>query len=259
MRFLRGKKKVFSGRETLIEDKTTDPLFMKVGANYYFYHTDHLGTPQKMTAVNGAVVWSAKHSSFGEADVDAASTVTNPLRFPGQYFDAETGLYYNYFRYYNAMISRYNRSDPAGIFVGNNISKLNHLYLYANSNPLMFKDPLGLGAISCFFKGTVALLKCGSNKSKALDLYIENANRVEKEYWWCKWDRYFCKNKELRDKKNSEIDCKFYWDNYASAYTARLDSVNHLPDHIKQKIQKYGNECYNAITKFAVGCAGSFL
>ncbi len=75
----------------------TDPLFIKEGSSYFFYHTDHLGTPHKMTAVNGAVVWSAKYSSFGEASVDANSTITNNLRFPGQYFDGETGLYYNYF------------------------------------------------------------------------------------------------------------------------------------------------------------------
>jgi YD repeat-containing protein len=66
---------------------TTDPLFMKVGGQYYFYQNDHLGTPQKLTAVNGAVVWSAKYSSFGEAAVHPSSTIVNNLRFPGQYFD----------------------------------------------------------------------------------------------------------------------------------------------------------------------------
>ena len=40
---------------------TTDPLFMKTDGQYYFYHNDHLGTPQKMTDVSGAVVWSAKY------------------------------------------------------------------------------------------------------------------------------------------------------------------------------------------------------
>ncbi|MCP4703099.1 MAG: hypothetical protein GY865_00695 [candidate division Zixibacteria bacterium] len=44
----------------------TDPLFMKQGSEYFFYHNDHLGTPQKMTAVNGLVVWAAKYSSFGK-------------------------------------------------------------------------------------------------------------------------------------------------------------------------------------------------
>lgn len=78
----------------------TDPVFMKVGTEYYFYHNDHLGTTQKMTGVNGAVVWSAKYSSFGEAGVGSASTVENNLGFPGQYYDEETGLHYNFWRYY---------------------------------------------------------------------------------------------------------------------------------------------------------------
>ncbi|CAB1062354.1 Rhs-family protein, partial [Olavius sp. associated proteobacterium Delta 1] len=70
----------------------------KVGGQYYFYQNDHLGTPQKLTAVNGAVVWSVKYFSFGKADVDASSSITNNLRFAGQYFDQESGLHYNYNR-----------------------------------------------------------------------------------------------------------------------------------------------------------------
>ena len=73
---------------------STDPLFMKGGENYYFYHNDHLGTPQKITAINGTVVWSAKYESFGKADVDPNSTAINNLRFPGKYYDQETGLHY---------------------------------------------------------------------------------------------------------------------------------------------------------------------
>jgi len=94
---------------------TTDPLFMKEGGDYYFYQNDHLGTPQKMAGVNGGAVWSAKYSSFGEATVDGSSNITNNLRFPGQYFDEETGLHYNYHRYYDPMTARYLRTDPLNI------------------------------------------------------------------------------------------------------------------------------------------------
>jgi RHS repeat-associated protein len=80
---------------------------MKIGAAYYWYHNDHLGTPKMMTTSSGAVVWKAKYSSFGKATVDPSSTVVNPLRFPGQYEDAETGLHYNRFRYYNPEDGRY--------------------------------------------------------------------------------------------------------------------------------------------------------
>jgi large repetitive protein len=117
---------------------TTDPLFMKEGTNYYFYHNDHLGTPQKMTSVNGAVVWSAKYSSFGEASIDAGSTVTNNLRFPGQYYDSETGLHYNYHRYYDPSAGRYLTPDPIGLEGGIN------LFAYVENNPSNNTDPYGL-------------------------------------------------------------------------------------------------------------------
>ncbi|MCK5228806.1 MAG: RHS domain-containing protein, partial [Desulfobulbaceae bacterium] len=114
----------------------TDPVFMKVGSEYYFYHNDHLGTPQKMTAINGAVVWIAKYNAFGNASVDGSSAVVNSLRFPGQYFDDETGLHYNWQRYYDLQTGRYLTPDPIGLSGGGN------LYIYAN--PVNFIDPLGL-------------------------------------------------------------------------------------------------------------------
>ena len=116
---------------------TTDPLFMKVGSNYYFYHNDHLGTPQKMTATNGAIVWSAKYESFGKAAVEV-ETVVNNLRFPGQYYDSETRLHYNLYRYYAFKVGRYLRCDPIGL------ARYISLYNYVNCNPIRYKDPYGL-------------------------------------------------------------------------------------------------------------------
>jgi RHS repeat-associated protein len=116
---------------------TTDPLFMKQGSSYYYYHNDHLGTPQKLTAGNGAIVWSAKYNSFGKTTVEV-ETVENNLRFPGQYYDEETGLHYNYHRYYDSGVGRYLRADPIGFEGGIN------LYTYVLNNPNNFLDPEGL-------------------------------------------------------------------------------------------------------------------
>jgi RHS repeat-associated protein len=77
-------------------------------------HNDHLGTPQKMTDALGTLVWAADYKPFGEANV-TISTITNNLRFPGQYFDAETGLNYNYFRNYNPQIGRYMTVDRVNL------------------------------------------------------------------------------------------------------------------------------------------------
>ena len=132
---------------------TTDPLFMKVGSQYYFYQNDHLGTPQKLTAVNGAVVWSAKYSSFGEAEIDMSYTITNNLRFPGQYFDVETGLHYNYYRYYDSKNGRYLRADPVGV----QDEEIN-LFVYVLNNPNLKFDAFGLSQqtceVGCVLKGT---------------------------------------------------------------------------------------------------------
>ncbi len=117
---------------------TTDPLFLRTGGEYYFYHNDHLGTPQKLTAINGAVVWSAKYEAFGKASIDPSSTITNPLRFPGQYYDVETGFYYNFYRYYDIGISRYLRQDPF------RSKSKDNLFAYVKNNPIGIRDPLGL-------------------------------------------------------------------------------------------------------------------
>ncbi len=86
---------------------TVDPLWLKENGEYHYYQTDHLGTPQKLVKQNGAVTWSAGYSAFGQATVEV-ETVTNNLRFPGQY--------YNWMRYYASEIGRYLRIDPISPF-----------------------------------------------------------------------------------------------------------------------------------------------
>lgn len=93
-----------------------------------------------MTDGSGQVVWSADYKPFGEATV-TVSTITNNLRFPGQYFDAETGMNYNYYRDYNPVIGRYAQADPIGLDAGVN------LYSYVGNGPLNNTDPLGLKCV----------------------------------------------------------------------------------------------------------------
>jgi len=84
------------------------------------YHNDHLGTPQFLRIDTGTVAWKATYTPFGEA-VASIQTVENPFRFPGQYYDSETGLHYNYFRYYNPQTGRYITPDPIGLEGGINL------------------------------------------------------------------------------------------------------------------------------------------
>jgi RHS repeat-associated protein len=109
------------------------------GQGLYFIHTDHLATPQALTDEAGQIVWQASYGPFGEAQLTAAQLPFN-LRFPGQYFDQETGLHYNWHRYYDPQTGRYITSDPIGLSGGLNT------YVYVHGNPLRWIDPLGLDA-----------------------------------------------------------------------------------------------------------------
>jgi RHS repeat-associated protein len=118
------------------------PLAMiRPGEVVYYYHNDHLGTPQVLTDGNGTVAWKATYTPFGEA-VASVQAVENPFRFPGQYYDQETGLHYNYFRYYNPQTGRYITPDPIGLEGGIN------LFTYVAGNAVNFVDPLGLFMLS---------------------------------------------------------------------------------------------------------------
>ena len=119
-------------------DYGTQPLFMRAGNNYYYYQLDHLGTPQQLTSQSGQVVWRAMYDAYGNATVDPGSSITNNLRFPGQYFDAETGLHYNWMRYYDPNTGRYIASDPIRLNGGINF------YVYSAGSPIRWIDSYGL-------------------------------------------------------------------------------------------------------------------
>jgi RHS repeat-associated protein len=109
----------------------------------YYVHTDRLGSPRMMTNSGAQVVWRSRYEAFGKAivneDADGnGSAVALHVRFPGQYFDAETGLHYNYFRDYDPLIGRYVQGDPIGLSGGIN------LYGYVGGNPINAIDLVGL-------------------------------------------------------------------------------------------------------------------
>ncbi|CBL45589.1 Hypothetical protein HDN1F_20060 [gamma proteobacterium HdN1] len=83
----------------------------------YYVHTDHLNTPTLVTDSNKTVVWEGVRKPFGETE-EVVNSVRQPIRFPGQYFDGETGLSYNYFRDYDPALGRYIQSDPIGLMGG---------------------------------------------------------------------------------------------------------------------------------------------
>ncbi|MCO6528747.1 MAG: RHS domain-containing protein [Lactobacillus sp.] len=109
------------------------------GGQIYYYLNDQLGTPQELMTANGDIVWSGVYKSYGELAIEYR-TVPQNLRFQGQYFDEESGLHYNRYRYYDPYTARYISQDPIGLAGGENA------YSYV-PNPLAWIDPLGLAKI----------------------------------------------------------------------------------------------------------------
>lgn len=142
-----------------------------------YLHPDHLGTPKYGTNTGGTQVWAANADAFGVGAPSGSATVN--LRMPGQYYDAESGLFYNWNRYYSPAIGRYISSDPIGQEGGLNT------FLYAESSPVMFVDPEGLqglfvrGGSPVAMPGASSVFAPGSptNKQfvKATELKVRNA------------------------------------------------------------------------------------
>lgn len=100
-------------------------------------HDDQVGRPEAITDSNQVVVWRARNFAF-DRTVTVANVVPLNLGFPGQYYDAESGLWSNGFRDYSPGLGRYIESDPLGQVAGTNT------YVYVGGNPLSHSDPLGL-------------------------------------------------------------------------------------------------------------------
>ncbi|EJL95331.1 RHS repeat-associated core domain protein containing protein [Pseudomonas sp. GM24] len=131
-------------RSYIYEPGSFRPLAMLDGegprkATPFYYQLDHLGTPQELTDYSGEIMWSAKYRAYGNLAALDVSEIDNPLRFQGQYFDAETGLHYNRHRYYNPGTGRFLTPDPIKLAGGLNS------YQYV-PNPTGWVDPLGLNS-----------------------------------------------------------------------------------------------------------------
>ncbi|MFY3384384.1 RHS repeat-associated core domain-containing protein [Paracidovorax sp. MALMAid1276] len=132
------------------------PIAVVGEGRQYAVHADHLNTPRRLTQEDGQVAWQWAYSAFGDEPPTQAAhrftgETTNPstgstavpqvnynLRYPGQYFDKESNLHYNYFRSYDSRTGRYTQGDPIGLEGGFN------RFAYVDSDPLTWTDSEGL-------------------------------------------------------------------------------------------------------------------
>ncbi|WP_234096843.1 RHS repeat domain-containing protein [Citrobacter portucalensis] len=155
----------------IYEPGSFTPLARYEKGQLHYAITDIVGRIQELLTEDGTIVWRGKQQLWGQEESRRKEDgPTCRLRFPGQYEDTESGLYYNRFRYYDCDTGQYVSIDPIGLAGGLN------LYQYA-PNPISWIDPLGLTACSKNAKslregpqGTVVTVK---SKQEAHDLLME--------------------------------------------------------------------------------------
>ena len=123
------------------------PVAVLAPAGPLYVAPDNLGAPHQITTAAGHVVWFWDHEPFGVGDPTGSFTYN--LRFPGQYYDRETKLTYNYFRDYDPKLGRYVESDPIGMAGGTNT------YAYVGGNPANFVDPHGLWRLPDYINANI--------------------------------------------------------------------------------------------------------
>ncbi|MFH8527077.1 DUF6531 domain-containing protein [Streptomyces tendae] len=109
----------------------------EVDSRFYAIITDSIGSPTEMLDESGNSVWRSRSTLWGATTWNPDATAYVPLRFPGQYYDPETGHHYNLHRHYDPETGRYLSPDPLGLTAAPNPDTYVH-------NPLTWLDPYGL-------------------------------------------------------------------------------------------------------------------
>jgi RHS repeat-associated protein len=136
---------------------------------------DHLNTPRLVANQSGQTVWRwDQQEPFGvnvpDENPSSLGAFEFPLRFPGQYADKETNLYYNYFRDYDPITGRYDESDPIGLRGGINT------YAYGRVDPLRHIDPQGLFNLTLSTGGSAFVAAMGASAASGFAFDFPNGN-----------------------------------------------------------------------------------
>jgi RHS repeat-associated protein len=166
--------------------------------------------------------------------------------FPGQYYDEESGLHYNYYRDYDPGTGRYVESDPSGLSGGLNS------YVYALNNALSYTDELGLNPVVSVAVDVLLEAGCqliASNRQMKIEQQIESLNETKnnlldradsklgKDFDNCRKINAYCKAVNVSKSDCDKLDCKKQWkDCTTAAYGKYDDLVTNINNNISSQV-----------------------
>lgn len=153
-----------------------EPLAMERGGQYYYYHTDGLGSVVSITDAAHNDVQSYEYDSFGM--VTPSTSFVNTYTYTSREWDKETGLYYYRARYYDPMDGRFISKDPIG-FAGGDVN----LYGYVQNNPVNAVDPLGLYGSNVHYDLTKQLALDSGFCEKSAQTIAASDQGVDDSFW----------------------------------------------------------------------------
>jgi RHS repeat-associated protein len=149
--------------------RSVDAPQREIDSRFFAIVTDLIGTPTELLDESGEIAWRTRNTLWGITAWEANSSTYTPLRFPGQYYDPETGFHFNYFRHYDAETGHYASLDPLGLDPAPNPVAYVH-------NPLTWTDHLGLAPVCKFWK---LISYRGQRVYQRDDLVLDNPEAIQ--------------------------------------------------------------------------------
>ncbi|MFF5160042.1 DUF6531 domain-containing protein [Streptomyces sp. NPDC000348] len=143
---------------------SVDTPQQEIDRRFFAIVTDFVGSPRELVDEQGSISWRVRTTLWGTTVWNKTATAYTPLRFPGQYYDPETSLHYNYFRHYDPEVARYITPDPLGLLPAPNPSTYVH-------NPLRWADPHGLAPCITAWKHSRDVQAAGGYNNPAARAY----------------------------------------------------------------------------------------
>ena len=144
-----------------------------------YFHCDQIGIPREMTDKDGNLLWFGNYTGWGrlKGETKVTDSAYQPFRLQNQYADRETGLHYNFFRYYEPECGRFINQDPIGLMGGMN------LYQFA-PNTQQWIDHLGLDVnIIRSDRSVTFILDISLNGRNVTNTDIENVKNGIERNW----------------------------------------------------------------------------